>query len=108
MEAGRATRNGLAPPDPGALGAAERWLGLARTAPRAEAVSAEAPVGVQCSVCARTPLVGEWTTAHADGGGVVWLCELCESEPRRSARLGAPLRRARVRSTAASNVRRGR
>ena len=52
-----------------------------------------------CSVCARTPLVGEAVTVVGDRArdreSVV--CDLCLERPR-AANLGVPLRRERVRA----------
>jgi hypothetical protein len=52
-----------------------------------------------CSVCARTPLVGEAVTVVGDRDrdreSVV--CDLCMERPR-AANLGVPLRRERVRA----------
>ncbi|MFN8159932.1 MAG: hypothetical protein U0R52_02650 [Solirubrobacterales bacterium] len=60
----------------------------------------------RCSVCTRTPLVGETVTIVHDGSRESAVCDLCASKPR-AASLGEPARRERVRSaTGAANVRR--
>jgi hypothetical protein len=59
-----------------------------------------------CSVCARTPLIGEEVTAFGDGRRESMVCSLCLERPR-AASLGERLRSERVRSAAgAANVRR--
>jgi hypothetical protein len=50
-----------------------------------------------CSVCARTPLVGEAVTVIGDRQRESAVCDLCLDRPR-AARLGVPLRRERVRA----------
>jgi hypothetical protein len=62
---------------------------------------------LRCSGCARAPLVGEWATLHAGRGRwrhEGWLCDLCESDPRLSARLGETLRRERLLPGGAAGV----
>jgi hypothetical protein len=59
-----------------------------------------------CSVCQRTPLVGEWVSLMSNGPRESPVCELCLDRPR-SAMLGDVVRRERIRSAAgAANVRR--
>ena len=59
-----------------------------------------------CSVCARTPLVGEGITVMLSEGRESVLCDLCRDRPR-AAMLGEAIRRERVRSAAgATHVRR--
>jgi hypothetical protein len=61
---------------------------------------------VPCSVCSRTPLIGEEVTVLGRGGGESPVCSLCLERPRTRA-LGEPLRQERMRSaTGAANVRR--
>jgi hypothetical protein len=60
----------------------------------------------RCSVCTRTPLVGEGITVMARGHRESIVCDLCRDRPRAST-LGDPARRERVRTAAgALNVRR--
>ncbi|MGZ8666838.1 MAG: hypothetical protein ACXWZM_06975 [Solirubrobacterales bacterium] len=57
-----------------------------------------------CSVCARTPLVGEQITVMQTGNREAVVCDQCLGAPRAQA-LGEPSRRERVRSAAgAANV----
>ena len=56
-----------------------------------------------CSICARTPLVGETVTVFGAGGSEAVACELCLGRPRARA-LGEPLRRERVRSAAGAET----
>jgi hypothetical protein len=59
---------------------------------------------VPCSVCSRTPLIGEEVTVLGRGGRESPVCSLCLERPR-TAVLGGPLRRERMRSAAgAANV----
>ena len=59
----------------------------------------------RCSVCSRTPLVGESITLLRRGKRDAIVCDLCLAKPRAAA-LGEAIGRDRVRSTAgASNVR---
>ena len=59
-----------------------------------------------CSICLRTPLVGERMTVIGNGRRESAVCSLCLERPR-AGTLGEPLRRERVRSAAgAANVRR--
>jgi hypothetical protein len=59
-----------------------------------------------CSVCSRTPLVGERITVLRCEGRELPVCDLCLQRPR-AATLGEPARRERVRTIAgANNVRR--
>jgi ribosome-binding protein aMBF1 (putative translation factor) len=59
-----------------------------------------------CSVCSRTPLVGEQITVLRGEGGELAVCDLCRLRPRAEA-LGEPARRERVHTVAgAANVRR--
>jgi hypothetical protein len=61
---------------------------------------------VPCSVCSRTPLIGEEMTVLGKAGRESPVCGLCLERPRAMA-LGEPLRRERKRSAAgAANVRR--
>src|SRR5262249_33669480 len=63
---------------------------------------------LHCMSCARAPLVGEWATLHAGSGRRShpgWLCELCENDPKRSARAGTPLRRERLLPAGALHLR---
>ena len=48
-----------------------------------------------CSVCARSPLVGEVVVVLGEGDREKEVCDLCLSRPRAAA-LGPPLRRERV------------
>lgn len=50
-----------------------------------------------CSVCTRTPLVGEGVTIVRRGEAESVVCDLCAAKPR-AAVLGEPIRRDRVRS----------
>jgi hypothetical protein len=60
----------------------------------------------RCSTCSRTPVIGETVTVMARGRREAVVCDLCREKPR-SAQLGEPIRRERVRSTAgAETVRR--
>jgi hypothetical protein len=60
----------------------------------------------RCSVCTRTPLIGEQIAVIASGHRESAVCELCLERPRAGA-LGELVRRERIRSTAgAANVRR--
>ena len=56
-----------------------------------------------CSVCSRTPLVGESVTVLARGRREAAVCDLCRRTPR-ATQLGEPLRRDRVRSTAGAET----
>ncbi len=56
-----------------------------------------------CSICARTPLVGESVTMLGDAAPVSPVCDLCLGRPRAAA-LGEPLRRERVRSRAGAET----
>ena len=59
-----------------------------------------------CSICARTPLVGEGFTVVGGGRREQLVCDLCLAKPRAAA-LGEQLRRGRVKSAAgAANVQR--
>jgi hypothetical protein len=49
----------------------------------------------RCSVCARTPLVGERVTVVGDRARESVVCDLCLDRPR-AANLGTKLRRERV------------
>jgi hypothetical protein len=51
-----------------------------------------------CSICLRTPLVGEEVTMMREGGRESTVCDLCLERPRARS-LGEQLRRERVRST---------
>ena len=55
----------------------------------------------RCSVCARTPLVGERVTILRDASREAPVCDLCIAKPRSGA-LGEAVRRERVK-TAAGN-----
>jgi len=60
----------------------------------------------RCSVCARTPLIGEEIAVMTAGHRESAVCELCLERPRADV-LGEVVRRERIRSTAgAANVRR--
>ena len=60
----------------------------------------------RCSVCTRTPLIGEQIAVMSLGQNESPVCELCLERPRTDV-LGEIVRRERVRSTAgAANVRR--
>jgi hypothetical protein len=60
----------------------------------------------RCSVCDRTPLVGEGVTVRERGRREALVCDLCADNPRALA-LGEPVRRERIRSAAgAANVER--
>jgi hypothetical protein len=60
----------------------------------------------RCTVCTRTPLVGEQTTVMSTGQRESPVCDLCLDRPRAET-LGEAVRRERIRSTAgAANVRR--
>ncbi len=57
-----------------------------------------------CSVCSRTPLVGEGVTVRQMGRREAFVCDLCLGKPR-AATLGDTVRRDRVRSAeGAANV----
>jgi hypothetical protein len=56
-----------------------------------------------CSVCTRTPLVGEAVTVLGGRGREAVVCDLCLERPR-AARLGVPLRRERVRAANSLDV----
>jgi hypothetical protein len=56
-----------------------------------------------CSVCARTPLVGEAVTVIGDHDRESVVCDLCLERPR-TARLGVPLRRERVRAAISLDI----
>ena len=59
-----------------------------------------------CSICTRTPLVGEGFTMVGSGRREQLVCDLCLAKPRAAA-LGEHLRRGRVKSAAgAANVQR--
>ena len=53
----------------------------------------------RCSVCARTPLVGEGFTVFGVERRELLVCDLCQAKPRAQA-LGEPLRRGRVKTAA--------
>ena len=57
----------------------------------------------RCSVCSRTPLVGESVTVLARGRREAPVCDLCLEKPR-TAQLGEPLRRERVRNAAGAET----
>jgi hypothetical protein len=60
----------------------------------------------RCSVCARTPIVGETVSLFRTGRRERPVCDLCIAKPRAQA-LGDPVGRVRVRSAAgAANVHR--
>ena len=60
----------------------------------------------RCSVCTRTPLIGEEIAVMTSGHRESAVCELCLERPRADV-LGELVRRERIRSTAgAANVRR--
>jgi hypothetical protein len=60
----------------------------------------------RCSVCSRTPLIGERVTVVSGARRESPVCELCLGRPR-AAELGEPQRRERIRSAAgAENVQR--
>jgi hypothetical protein len=60
----------------------------------------------RCSICTRTPLVGEGFTVVGGGRREQLVCDLCLAKPRAAA-LGEQLRRGRVKSAAgAANVQR--
>jgi hypothetical protein len=56
-----------------------------------------------CSVCARTPLVGEGVTVIGDRDHESVVCDLCLERPR-AANLGATLRRERVQAAISLDV----
>ena len=56
-----------------------------------------------CSICLRTPVVGETVTLIGDGERESAVCELCLQRPRARS-LGEPLRRERVRSAAGAET----
>lgn len=59
-----------------------------------------------CAVCRRVPLVGEGFTMVGGGRGEQLVCDLCLAKPRTAA-LGEPLRRGRMKTAAgAANVQR--
>jgi hypothetical protein len=60
---------------------------------------AEADEFVRCSVCSRTPLVGEGVTVLRRGRREAMVCDLCLAKPRAGA-LGEPVGRDRIRSAA--------
>jgi hypothetical protein len=66
-----------------------------RPDPRGEAILVDE--FERCSVCARTPLVGEAVTVVGDRDRESVVCDLCLERPR-AANLGVPLRRERVRA----------
>jgi hypothetical protein len=57
----------------------------------------------RCSVCARTPLVGEGVTVLGDRDREFVVCDLCLERPR-AANLGVSLRRERVRGAISLDV----
>ena len=57
----------------------------------------------RCSVCARTPLVGEAVTVVGDRDRESVVCDLCLERPR-AANLGVALRRERVRAAISLDV----
>jgi hypothetical protein len=57
----------------------------------------------RCSVCARTPLVGEGVTMVGCPQRESMVCDLCLERPR-AANLGARLRRERVRAANSLDV----
>ena len=57
----------------------------------------------RCSVCARTPLVGEGVTVLGDRDRESVVCDLCLERPR-AANLGKTLRRERVRAAISLDV----
>ena len=57
----------------------------------------------RCSVCARTPLVGEGITVLRRGDREAMVCDLCLAKPRAAA-LGEQIRRDRVRTTAGADT----
>jgi hypothetical protein len=60
----------------------------------------------RCTVCTRTPLVGEQMTVMSAGRRESAVCDLCLERPRAET-LGTAVRRERIRSTpGAANVRR--
>jgi hypothetical protein len=60
----------------------------------------------RCSVCTRTPLVGEQISVMSAGRRESPVCDLCLERPRARV-LGEPVRRERIRSSAgAANVHR--
>ena len=77
------------PSVPNARKEAERqrrtWLGMEEFTP--------------CSVCARTPLVGEGVSVLRKGRREAVVCDLCVERPR-TAELGDAVRRERVRTAA--------
>ena len=56
-----------------------------------------------CSVCARTPLVGEGITVLRRGDREAMVCDLCLAKPRAAA-LGERIRRDRVRTAAGADT----
>jgi hypothetical protein len=56
-----------------------------------------------CSVCARTPLVGEGITVLRRGESEAMVCDLCLAKPRAAA-LGERIRRDRVRTAAGAET----
>jgi hypothetical protein len=56
-----------------------------------------------CSVCARTPLVGEGITVLRRGTREATVCDLCLAKPRAAA-LGEQIRRDRVKSAAGADT----
>jgi hypothetical protein len=57
----------------------------------------------RCSVCARTPLVGEQISVLRHGGSESIVCDLCLAKPRAAA-LGEQVRRDRVRTAAGADT----
>ena len=57
----------------------------------------------RCSVCARTPLVGEAVTVVGNRDREAMVCDLCLERPR-AANLGVALRRERVRAAISLDV----
>jgi hypothetical protein len=57
----------------------------------------------RCSVCARTPLVGERISVLRRGGSESIVCDLCLAKPRAAA-LGEQIRRDRVRTAAGADT----
>jgi hypothetical protein len=57
----------------------------------------------RCSVCARTPLVGEQISVLRRGGSESIVCDLCLAKPRAGA-LGEEVRRDRVRTAAGADT----
>jgi hypothetical protein len=57
----------------------------------------------RCSVCARTPLVGEGVTVLRRADREATVCDLCLAKPR-AATLGEEIRRDRVRTAAGADT----